>query len=116
MGGEREVNVASSVKNSAQSPIEIGNVRIHESGGKVHFHSDAKNLKVAVPSAKWFEAWTKLSQSPNKWSYVDHENKTAISVETRFAGFTGSLVDAEIILTPITIGDTFVKLQKFTVK
>ncbi len=45
MGGERETNVKSTPSAKSGS-TEVGSIRIHESGGEVHFHDDKRKLKV----------------------------------------------------------------------
>ena len=109
MGGERETEAPASVSRRPKNATEIGSVRIHESGGKVHFHADAQGLKVSCPVAKWFSAWDQISQIPGEWTFVD--DNTAVGVVTKIEN---GILDAAISVYAITVGDTFDKLQKFT--
>jgi hypothetical protein len=107
MGGANQFEAPASVE--AKGVIELGTVRIHESGGKVHFHADAQNLKVACPVASWFSAWEKISQTPGEWTFADVS--TGVTVKTILKD---GVLDAEIIVFPISVGDTYAQLQKFT--
>lgn len=120
MGGLREDLAPAKVAKSSdvKEPITVGSVRIHEKPdpaipgrGKVHFHADQQGYRVAVPVAVWYSAWEKISQQPGEWSYVDREANTAVTVITKVVN---NKIDAEISVFPITVGDTFKVLQKFT--
>lgn len=79
MGGDREFTTPA--KSTSTSQV-IGNLRIHENSGEIHFHDDANQLKVAVPSADMFEAWEKLSTGKKKkFSYKDRKNSTELRIE-----------------------------------
>lgn len=122
MGGDRETLVPQSRAGSS-SPATIGNLRVHESAGQVHFHDDTSKpkRKVAVRSADWYAAWQKLSGvqvgSTEKWSYTDPSNKAAVVVQTKaFIPDGGDTVQmtAEAAIYPVESDDVFAKLEQFT--
>ncbi len=116
MGGERETKVPKS--QSQSTPTSLGDIRIHESGGEVHFHDDKSKLKVAVPVAEWWKEWQKLKAATPiaaQWVYVDSVNSTLLSII--------SLVDIDkappevrlsIDIQKIQVADNFKKIQEFT--
>jgi hypothetical protein len=127
MGGDRETFLEPAEKaQSAQGPASpaagvmgsvggnTGNrIRIHESGGEVHFHDDTTKLKAAVPVSEWFRAWQKLSSQPQRQQFFDPKNNTTLVVETRF---DNGAVDAVITLSQMTTGTNFSELSKFTTR
>jgi len=130
MGGERQAQVgpAAAVKPGATvgpppaaPPPQVitpvpemkQQVRFHENQGEVHFHVDAENLKVAVPSGEWFKAWEDLARFPGReWSFVDKQRGTLLTVKS---GIISGTLDAYIEVTKIQAGNTFTELDKFTV-
>ena len=128
MGGDRETFLDSAETESACEPSveesskttmgsiggKSGNrIRIHESGGEVHFHDDTAKLKVAVPVSKWFKLWDKLSGQPQKESIPDHKNNTVLTVETKLAN---GVLDAVVSVETMSIGTNFSELSKFTTR
>lgn len=80
MGGERQFEAPAETKTDTGENV-IGNLRIHESNGEVHFHDDNNGLKAAVPTAIMFEAWENLSSDQKKkFNYKDRTNRTEICV------------------------------------
>ena len=78
MGGDREINTPT----KASEGQSIGNLRIHENNGEIHFHDDAASLKVAVPSADMFDAWEKLATGRReKFKYIDATNGTELRIK-----------------------------------
>jgi hypothetical protein len=110
MGGTNEFAAPATVAKSIKAPVEIGQARIHESGGKIHFHADAQGLKVSVPVANWFSAWEGISQTPGEWTFVDQN--TAVTIATKIEN---GILDAAINIFAIQTGTTYGALQKFTV-
>jgi hypothetical protein len=111
MGGERETTVASSKSN--KNKTTIGDVRIHESNGEVHFHSDASNLKVAVSSGIWYRDWARLADMGGTCTFIDLNRNTRLTVEvTVDLSFTE--IDAHLSISNIKMGDTFKALHTFT--
>lgn len=82
MGGEREFKTPTKKSGSKKDREEtIGELRVHESKGEVHFHDDAKKLKVAMPVATWYSAWQRLMDDPNsEFNYPDVERGTVLFV------------------------------------
>lgn len=80
MGGENEFKTPAKKSGSKTDREEtIGELRIHESKGEVHFHDDDRKLKVAMPVATWYAAWQRLTNEPNsEFNYADVENGTAL--------------------------------------
>jgi hypothetical protein len=54
MAGTRETVVKQSESLEGKS---IGDVRIHESGGQVHFHDDKNGLKCAIDVTDFYAKW-----------------------------------------------------------
>lgn len=116
MGGERE-----DVIEGGADGAPIQNIRIHESGGQVHFHVDKSKppLKVAVPVATWWEAWQRLKspQDYTEFRYIDHDNKSVLTVatspeETDDGPIT---INTTIYVAPFKGGDaTYERLQRFS--
>ena len=115
MGGERETTVEAGVKTSAAKSTSIGDIRIHENAGEVHFHADSKKLKVAIPSGIWYQAWMRLADTGGRFTYVDAERKTQLAVHI-VDDDTGQkpVREAHLYVTEVDTGDTFKSLHKFT--
>lgn len=127
MGGERETFLESAEERAEKAKSKAGSatesmgslrgtnnpLRIHESGGEVHFHDDTAKLKAAVPCAAWFKAWDKLSSQPQSWQFVDQKNKTVLTIDTKLDN--GSL-EADVTLSHLTVGTNFSALAKFTTR
>ncbi len=78
MGGEKETKV-SAKKSTKSGSVEIGELRIHENKGEIHFHDDAKSLKCAVPVATWFATWQRMWNEINtEFNLVDTKNGTTL--------------------------------------
>ena len=59
----------------------IDGIRVHESGGEVHFHDDTEGIRVAVPVADAYAAWQKLSDGlDTEFTYTDRTNELCIAV------------------------------------
>jgi hypothetical protein len=112
MGGERETTVASS-KSQDKNKTTIGDIRIHEANGEVHFHSDSSKLKVAVPSGTWYRDWARLVDLGGTCSFIDVERSTLLVVEIN-TDFDTDETDAHLSISSIKMGDTFKALQTFT--
>ncbi len=116
MGGERETQVKSKPAGKSGS-TEVSSIRIHESGGEVHFHDDKRKLKVAVPVATWYEAMSLLlGQSPSDaWTYVDPVQNTALEATLVVDDNKKKPVfDISLEITAIELADDLAKLLKFT--
>jgi hypothetical protein len=111
MGGARETTVSSKATESDKKKKTIGDIRIHESNGEVHFHSDTSKLKVAIPVGVWFHDWANFIHHGGSYSYVDHERSTKLSIA--FNCYDG-VTDACISIEKIEMGDAFKSLQEFT--
>jgi len=122
MGGERETIAPQRVEKET-GPEVIGSVRYHESKGQVHFHDDTNKLKVAIPVATWYKAWTSiLSSLPNEWHYADVENSAALHIKLSLKkasekkGRINPCLDALLHIEKIEISEEFAKLNTFSVK
>lgn len=110
MGGERETTVCASKATNKDTTV-LGDIRIHEAKGEIHFHADSSGLKVAVPCGVWFQAWTRLMNQGGIFNYIDSKRGTIIQVN---AVVDDAKIDAEISVNKIEIGETFKALQEFT--
>ena len=111
MGGERETTLEKKNLKSDGEITSLGNFRIHESNGEVHFHDDKNKLKAAVPFGAWYKAWDKLRGEPATWQYIDTTNNTNISVETRLAN---DEFDVIVSIQSIKVGNDYAKLSTFS--
>ena len=115
MGGERETTVPSTFAND--KGVTLGDIRIHEKAGEVHFHNDSKKLKVAIPSGVWYQAWMRLCDQAGTFTYVDAERNTSMAVQVRADPRTDAnkiLFEAQIKIEAVDLSDTFKSLHKFT--
>jgi hypothetical protein len=108
MGGEREIVCPSK---DIGKGMTLGDIRIHESDGDVHFHDDSSKLKVAVPCGVWFSAWLKLMVYGGNFSYIDTDRGAMVQVNVVTHD---AVVDVETFVEKIEVGDTFKAMQKFT--
>lgn len=77
MGGDREFTTQA--KSTSDIGRVVGNLRIHENNGEVHFHDDKKGLKVAVPVDTMYAAWDRLADGRDtKFKYRDTANGTEL--------------------------------------
>ena len=77
MGGERETKGKAAVSTKPGAEFTSGDVRVHESGGEVHFHVSGEKLKVAVPVRMWYVAMEKLVSSPGEvFEFIDPDSET----------------------------------------
>lgn len=113
MGGERETVVEQKATSDA-GVITAGSIRIHESGGEVHFHDDAAGRKVAVPVAVWFERYEALlSGAVDSVRCIDPVNDTVLSVSFHVRR-KKRLADLRIEIDDVSMSQTFRALHKFT--
>jgi len=122
MGGERETIAPQRIEKET-GPEVVGSVRYHESKGQVHFHDDAKKMKVAIPVATWYKAWTNmLSSLPNEWHYADVENCAVLHVKLSLKKASekkrriNPCIDALLHIEKIDASEEFSKLNQFSVK
>ena len=109
MGGKNE-QVVETVKNGFGQGI--GKVRIHQSGGYIHFHNDERKIKAAVPVFEFWPAWNRFKNgdplSPLK--FVDVDNRSILTITTVIAAGT---IDVTVDLDCFNFGDTFATLNSF---
>jgi hypothetical protein len=114
--GTVEVESGSSAENVVQT------IRIHESGGEVHFHDDKNHLKAAVPGALMFEQWMRLEDptSPTAdFFHVDRKNNSVLIIQVAYDRNLDTnevIKEMEISLYPFVDGGTnevYDKFQKF---
>lgn len=112
MGGERETVVES--KKKASGATKVGKIRIHESGGQVHFHDDDAKLKVAVPVSSWFEIFQKVSTGGSE-TVIDPVNKTILLITVRSKKMpTGYMLTALLSIDKCSPSPEFELLHLFT--
>lgn len=113
MGGERETEVPQ-VRTSKKGAISVDRVRIHESKGEVHFHDDARKMKVAVPTYVWHKAWEQLSSLQLRtWRFFDPTNSSVLLVAVSWNRENGKVV-LDMELQPANPDKTFSSLNAFT--
>jgi len=79
MGGENEFKTKAKKTGTKGESTTVGELRIHESKGEIHFHDDVKNLKCAVPVVTWYEMWQRMWKEVNgEFNFVDSKNGTAL--------------------------------------
>jgi len=118
MGGDRETIAMQTKTTDRGETEECGKIRYHENSGEVHFHDDAKDLKVAVPSGVWYQTYQNLvKQVPNEVSYCDTKNRTVLHVSTKLKkakkGRPGR-IDFDMFIEQIEVDERLAALQKFT--
>lgn len=127
MGGERETFLEKNKDSEEETSIaqEKGrSIRLHQSGGYIHFHDDAKKkLKCAVPVAVWWKAWERLRGAtpgePQEFSFVDAAEKTILIVvvkcllDTSVGKYEYGL-QTEISVYPCEPDKNYTELAKFT--
>ena len=116
MGGSYETQVESAPVTKGGTTT-LGDIRVHEKDGEVHFHADSSGLKVAVPCAVWFKAWDRLNQELGIWSFVDHERGTNLTVEMEFDPMLDKpVVDVRFEIKEVELSANFKALHKFTTR
>lgn len=110
MGGERETTVCSA--KDVGKKTTIGDIRVHEANGEVHFHADSSKLKVAVPSGIWYRDWTRLIDDGGSRTFIDIERGTRLMLDLDVGDHNA--IDAHISIDEIDLGDTFKALHEFT--
>lgn len=78
MGGDRETTVAARVG----TDLIVGDLRVHEKKGEVHFHADKDGLKVAVPVNRWYAAWAELRLELGCRRFYDIKTNCVLTVHT----------------------------------
>lgn len=116
MGGEREtvLEKAPAVEGPSTSGSVRGiggTIRIHQSGGEIHFHDDAAKIKAAVPVADWWKAWESLKNKEATWDFIDSKNESLLRVRTTISPPN---FDSEITLVKALCGTNFRELNNFT--
>jgi hypothetical protein len=111
MGGEREAVVSPS--KSINKNTNIGDIRVHEKDGEIHFHADSMKLKVAVPVGVWFQAWMRLMDQGGSFSFVDSERGTSVTIAVII---DQDSIDANVTVDKTKVGDTFKALHEFTTR
>lgn len=96
MGGAREYQTPA----KSQSGQVIGQLRIHENNGEVHFHDDTQGLKSAVPVATIFAAWEAMSAGrQKKFDFDDTKNGTRLNMRIK-RGKSGLDLRMNIVALP----------------
>lgn len=120
MGGLREDVIET--KSTTGTETETGDdttdqkIRIHESGGEVHFHHDLTKMKVAVPVAEWHKAWATLKQG-GTFRFCDFKSMCYVKVRTaiRDDKYSRRELYSTVTVRPFVISDpVYEKLKKFS--
>jgi hypothetical protein len=119
MGGENEKVLSTKSKGTAfLGSTNAGKIRMHENGGEVHFHDDANKLKVAVPVADYWSRFNNWINDPQKpLQFIDSNRKAELAFSIKRSHPQGlsnpPLIDVEMSLSPISIGDNLKSLVDF---
>lgn len=82
MGGEKEFTAPAKSTSGNDPGKVVGNLRIHENNGEVHFHDDQNKRKVAVPVDIMYKAWDRLTEGKEKsFKYKDPSNGTQLRMK-----------------------------------
>ena len=112
MGGKNETTVPAKKSGKAGESIDVGSLRVHESGGEIHLHDDANKLKCAVPVATWSKEWSNLwKRVHERWTFADAENGTWMSATIVIVDGNAKI---EIGIEELKISPELAKLNKFT--
>jgi len=93
MGGEREAYMEAGDKSKKKDtpPGSVAGIvgstagsriRIHQSGGEIHFHDDANKIKCAVPVAEAWKGWEQIRCQPGRFEWVDTVNNSYLVLES----------------------------------
>jgi len=61
-------------KKKKERVLQTQNIRQHVSGPEVHFHDDENKLKVAVPTAEWWNAIRNFGKLKS-FTWIDEKNQ-----------------------------------------
>lgn len=114
MGGMREEILSPPVKGKSsygKLDVQLNAVRIHDHQGEVHFHADHTKIKCAVDTTEFYSIWRKekhkLMQQPIY--FIGHDGRGGHSVA--IISLSGS--ELSVTVNKCSLGDSFVKLDKF---
>lgn len=119
MGGDRETIVPAAKPGKKSGETLLGNLRIHENKGEVHFHDDTLGLKAAVPVADFFRAWEagKTRSFSPKIEILAGDGKggnSLLIIERDEGQFRASgALDINLRITKVVTGSTFRALEEF---
>ena len=101
-----------------KSPVAVAGLgaehqplRVHESGGEIHFHDDANGIRVNVPVADFFSAWEVLKNGEIRGPvrFTDKTNSTIVEL---FPHMTYSTVDIVVKVRRVEFGANFLNIEK----
>jgi hypothetical protein len=96
MGGKDEFTTPATTDGGSK----IGNLRIHENAGEVHFHDDQNKLKVAVPVAAMYDIWEKLRDGRKKrFKHRDLTNRAVLQMKV--IRKKNKPIDLQMVVTPM---------------
>lgn len=108
-GGQVLIQQPPAAPGPVPPPSQRRALRRHLSGGEVHFHDDAANLKAAVPVAEYHIAERSVN-AMQPWQYLDRKNKSLLTIQPYREGDT---VECYVRLDPIQVGQTLEAIFKF---
>lgn len=125
MGGENEKVLSSKPAESSspglgtaatlKSPTQ-SNIRMHNNAkeGKVHFHDDARRLKVAIPTAEFWKQYSAWKITPDRpLTFVDAEHMSEVLLTAKRVMKTPPEIDVDIQLNQISVGSNMKALEEF---
>jgi hypothetical protein len=109
MGGANEKILETPAKHPARlgKGLTLRKIRIHENDGEVHFHDDEAKLKVAVPVAKFWAAWSTNIELKDLM-FHDTQRGTAALIR-----FSREPVEVNVQIHESKIGKSFKQLNDF---
>lgn len=115
MGGKNEQVVETPIAPGCRI---VDKIRIHESGGHIHFHDDVKGAKVAVPVSEFWTMWNlfKSGRLNSPLVFIDSVNGGELKIGCSGTALVFPLVDpieVEITLRKVTFGPGFTVLDSF---
>ncbi len=110
MGGVNEKTIEISKSGKGGKDTTIGKIRIHGNAGEVHFHDDDAKLKVAVPTGKFWAAW---SNNADLQTLTFHDTTRGASVTINFTSPSAGVVEADIDVYELKTSKAFQQLNDF---
>lgn len=114
MGGDREFLSEPAAPSKGDTREQrVGNLRIHENKGEVHFHDDKTHLKCAIPVATYFRAFDEARHTgfSKPIEFIDHDNKTQVRIERDPS--KPDEVEISATVSPVNVGANLSKFLAF---
>ena len=113
MGGEREKVLKAADSNVPGASLQISDIRLHESKGKVHLHDDKSQKKCVVSAGDFWLVWENFKKDlsdEKTTTIVDIHGKTCAKL---MAHLTQGKLDIDLCVDDIEFGKNFQLLDDF---